>query len=111
MSITISMDDIRNASRSAGSRWFEAAAMRFFRTRLAQTGTQDSAGRIWFITSDAPHGGARRYSVRVYIPETGNVETYGAFHSHATRAAAQKAMKFAIATGFDPCAEPFCPHI
>lgn len=102
MTITVSMDEIRNASRAAGSRWFEAEAMRFFHTHLSHTGQRDSAGRIWFITSDAPRNGPRKYSVRVYIPETGNVETYGGFHSHATSTAAKRVMAAAIAAGVNP---------
>lgn len=104
VTITIPMDEIRAASRAAGSRWFEAEAMRFFHTHLSQTGQRDSAGRIWFITSDAPRNGTRKYSVRVYIPETGNVETYGDFHSHSTSADAKRALAAAIAAGVDPLA-------
>jgi len=93
----VSIDEIRAASLAAGNHWFSPGSMRFFRTRLPRTGTRDTTGKIWFISSEAMRGGPRRYSVRVFCPQTGQVDTHGDFHSHKTADAARRAMKRCIA--------------
>jgi hypothetical protein len=92
----VAIDEIRSASLAAGSNWFTPGAMRFFRTRLPRTGRRDSAGKIWFVSSEAMRYGPRRYSVRVFCPQTGQVNTHGDFRSYATAAAARRAMAAAI---------------
>jgi len=100
----VPMADVKSASLAAGSHWFEPGSMRFFRTRLPLLGKMDDAGRVWFVSSEAPRGGSRKYSVRVFIPQTGAVETHGTFHSYPSSRAAQRAADAAIAAGIDPLA-------
>ena len=92
----VPMSDVRAAANAAGNHWFSPDSMRFFRTRLPLFGERDSTGRVWFVTSEAPRAGARRYSVRCFIPNTCNITTHGEFHSHRSRAAAINAMQAAI---------------
>ena len=94
---TIPMSDIRDAAAAAGSKWFSRGAMRFFGTRLPRTGLRDAAGKVWFITSDSTCNTQRRYSLRVFFPETGEVATVGSFRAHATSRDAQRARDVAMA--------------
>ena len=99
---SISMDSIRAAVESAGSQWFSPTAMRFFRTRLPQSGLRDGRGRLWFVSSEASSRGVRRYNVRCFSIADGSVSTHGDFQVHATRRAATRAMHRAIAASADP---------
>lgn len=97
----ISMDSIRRIVANTGSHWFEPASMRFFGTRLPQSGLRDVRGCIWFVSSEARTSGPRKYSVRRFSPE-GRMSTPGGFHTYATRAAANRAMQLAITASADP---------
>lgn len=99
---SISMDSIRAAVDSTGSHWFSPATMRFFRTRLPQSGLRDGRGRLWFVSSEAYSRGPRRYNVRCFSITDGRVHTHGDFQAHATRHAATRAMHRAIAASADP---------
>ena len=94
----VPMADVKSASLAAGSHWFEPGSMRFFRTRLPLLGKMDDAGRVWFTSSEAPRGEDRKYSVRVFTPQTGFVQTYGTFHSYTSSRAAQRVIDTAIAS-------------
>ena len=98
----VPMADVKSASLAAGSHWFEPDSMRFFRTRLPLLGKMDDGGRVWFVSSEAPRSGNRKYSVRVFIPQTGSVQTHGTFHSYASSRDAQRAVDTAIAAGIGP---------
>ena len=99
---SISMDSIRAAVASAGSYWFSPSTMRFFRTRLPQSGLKDGRGQLWFVSSEAGPHSPRRYSVRCVSPESGRVFTYRDFNTYKTRSAAIRAMHRAIAESADP---------
>jgi hypothetical protein len=71
--------------------WFDAGAIRFFKTRLPKVAYETNAGLL-FITSEIDPSGNKRYSVRRQAV-SGDINTVGDFHSHATRAAALAAIK------------------
>ena len=98
---SISMDSIRAAVDSTGSHWFSPNTMRFFRTRLPQSGLKDGAGRLWFVSSEAYLRSPRKYSVRCFSAGAG-ASTHGDFNVYATRSAATRAMRRAIAASADP---------
>ena len=98
---SISIDSIRAAVTATGSHWFSPTAMRFFRTRLPQSGLKDGAGRLWFVSSEASSRGVRMYNVRCFSFQSG-FSTCGDFQAHATRQAATRAMRRAIAASADP---------
>jgi len=98
---SISIDSIRAAVTATGNHWFSPTAMRFFRTRLPQSGIKDGAGRLWFVSSEAYLRSPRKYSVRCFSAEAG-VSTHGDFNVYATRSAATRAMHRAIAAPADP---------
>ena len=99
---TVQMSNVKAAANAAGSHWFDPGAMRFFRTRLPLNGLADSKGRVWFVTSEAPRNGPRKFSVRVFIPQSGRVLTHGEFRSYSTRSIATRVMRAAIAAETDP---------
>lgn len=95
----ISTADIERANERAGFHFFEPATLRFFASRVAQTGylTADHA-RAYFVTSEQfrPFDGtpaARRYTVRVCDLTTGDVDTVGEFQQYACRSTADRAAR------------------
>ncbi len=71
--------------------WFDAATMRFFKTKLPQIAYESEAG-IHFVTRETDPGGVSTYSVRRQLPN-GEIKTVGEFHSYKTRAAAATAIR------------------
>jgi hypothetical protein len=96
---TYTIEDIRLANEAAGKHWFDESSMRFFRTRIYEP-VYHGTGGVFFVTSEKSPDGERRYSVRQFHPETGDVDTHGEFNSHRGKAAADRASKRA-ASGKD----------
>lgn len=73
--------------------WFSPETMRFWRTRLPQTGVELADGTSLFVSSERDfHGKLRLYTVRRQRVD-GSIETVGEFQAYETRAQAQRAMK------------------
>jgi hypothetical protein len=79
-------DHAKRNAREAGSHFFDADAMRFFRSRVLPT----MYGRC-FVTSESTgfDHAARAYTVRISMPD-GNVETVGEFNGYSDRRTAQR---------------------
>lgn len=96
------IEQIRQANHDAGFHFFDAGAMRFFRSRILPT-VYAGEGGIYFVTSEQfechyPENrrDPRRYTVRQFLPKMGNVETVGAFQQYAAAEEARKeAMRMA----------------
>ena len=100
-----SFNDITNNN----TRWFSPENTRFFGTRVSEASVTFIMGGsvAYFVTSERMNSrSARRYSVRraSFTPASdrpgwyvGEIDTVGAFHAHATKAAAVSAMRAAIA--------------
>jgi len=73
------LDAVREANRRIGHKFFDDEAMLFFKTRIA-TGI---IGGRFFITSEVPPNGKRKYTVREILP-SGEVITCGEFHRFST---------------------------
>jgi hypothetical protein len=93
--------DIELKNKQAGFHFFDTDAKRFFASRIGNTVYQGPGG-IYFVTSEQfrdfgrGHVGPRLYTVRVFDPATGNVETHGEFNKLSRAqaiAAATKASK------------------
>lgn len=84
--------------------WFSKGAMRFFSSRILWgTLTEGRGWDLYFISSEQPPYGARRYTVRIVkrdlspnIPTAFSIDTVGEFEGYATRAEAVRAMNRAI---------------
>ena len=70
-----------------GRHWFDKDTMKFFGTRLPQTGYNGEGG-LYFVSSEKPPHGPRRYTVR-WVVKPGKIETVGPLaewsrtHAHA----------------------------
>lgn len=87
------MDDVRRANAQRGHHFFEAGALRFFRSRI---GTELYGGR-YFVTSEqfVPSSGRpepRRYTIREVTPD-GSIETVGDFQQYGSGSAARRAIR------------------
>ena len=86
--------DIQRANADAGRYFFQAEAMRFFGSRLCGE-PFNGPGGVFFVTSERrPHSTeARRYTVRRFLPATGDIDSAGPFQAHATAATAKRHAK------------------
>ena len=64
------MNEVKEANKAIGNKWFEPGAMRFFGTRI-ETGIIKGQ---YFITSEQPPHGGRTYNVRL-IKDSGDIDT------------------------------------
>jgi hypothetical protein len=94
MSKSIPMREIREFydRNQPDGHWFDAASMRFFKTRLPENGVELSCGGIYFVTRETNPSGVSAYTVRRQLHD-GSIKTVGEFHAYATRAAANAAIK------------------
>lgn len=91
--IVWNMPRIKRTMEAAGSHWFEPSTMRFFRTRLGKV--FQGPGGIYFVTSEQPPHGPRRYSVRRFDPAAITIETVGAFCALSYSGAVARAARLA----------------
>lgn len=97
----MTIDEIKARNEAAGQHFFEAGAISFFSSRIGNK-VYEGPGGIFFVTSEQfkpSRGipGPRRYTVRKFTPETGNVATFGEFNK-LTSARAHR-MAEALANG------------
>ena len=77
------MNQIREANKRSGGHWFEPATLQFFGSRILA----GLYGGRYFVTSEQPPHGPRRYSVRI-AGDGGSIDTVGPFCGFASRRAA-----------------------
>ena len=87
------IDYIKCANKTRGYHFFDAATMRFFRSRVSDTVYQGPGG-IYFVTSEqfvssSGDKACRSYTIRQFNPETGDIKTAGEFNK-LTRHSAHK---------------------
>jgi hypothetical protein len=75
----MNITDIKRANKANGGHWFEPATMRFFNSKV-ESRVYEGPGGVYFVTSerrelDMP----KRYTVRVFDPSTGDIDTVGDF--------------------------------
>ena len=98
--MTLDVDEvIKSRNEAAGLHFFDAAALRFFRSRISAEAYEASTSPFaFFVTSEQfkPSRGEaypRKYTVRVCDVRTGSVNTFGDFNSIATAAQARAVAK------------------
>ena len=85
--------DIREVVRAHRGHWFDAATMKFFSSRVAQTATVKD-GKAYFVSSEQfERRSPRLYSVRVCDMTTGDINTVGKFQEYETSQQAIAAIK------------------
>lgn len=83
-----SIQELKALAHENGSHWFDKSSMRYFGTRI-ESGIL--FGR-YFITSEQPPNGPRRFSVRTFDSEA-DIETVGEFASMRSRGEAMQFLK------------------
>jgi hypothetical protein len=89
------VDDVRRFNVETGHHFFDADALRFFRSRIGER----LYARRFFVTSERGPDMVRAYTVRLVEPD-GSIADVGGFQAYHTHGAAQRA---ALAVS-DPCA-------
>lgn len=84
---------VKEANRESGHCWFSPDTMRFFRTRILGGLV---AGK-YFVTSEKPPHGPRKYSIREVKNTQGHIWTVGEFCQYGTARAARAALKYITA--------------
>lgn len=92
MSYTI--NKIQDEMNAAGSHWWDRGSMRWFGTRASEQVYQGKGG-IYFVTSEKPPHGGRKFSVRKYNPEAKDIDTIGEFCSMTRHTAHKTAAELA----------------
>lgn len=86
---TISVPDMKQENQRKGGHWFDPKSMRFFSSkvesdgfRVPLKGQDKDEGIFLFLSSERPPGGRerRKWSVRMFKLESGQVQTIGPFH-------------------------------
>jgi len=72
------VNEIKRFMRAAGSHWFDPNTMRFFETEVERSVYQGPGG-VYFVTSEQPPYGPRRWSVRQFWPSAAEIGTVGEF--------------------------------
>lgn len=95
----LTVTEIIEGARAHESHFFEKSTMRFFCSRVyaGETWLDLESADVYFITSERFERpgvrGPRRYTVRKFLPETGEIETVGLFQEHATLRDAKSAAR------------------
>lgn len=86
----------RDYARRRRGHWFDADAVRFFRTRYA-SGFHDlpNIGATLFVTTEKGPHDPRAASLRVYLWRSADVDTLGEFNAH-TLAQAEQALALVL---------------
>lgn len=95
----LTVDDVRDANAAAGFHFFDGSTIRFFRSRIGQDLYQGPGG-YFFVTSEQFVGSdripaQRLYTVRQFMPDTGDINTVGDFNKLTRRVAHHAARRLA----------------
>ena len=104
----LTINDIQEQMRAAGSHWWDPQTMRFFGTRVCGDVYQGDGG-VYFVTSERPPSGKREYTVRGYNPESRQVNTIGQVCGYATKAAAIREARKLAGNCVRQASEPLKP--
>ena len=73
--------DISTVRRLHKGHWFDAVALRFFRSRFSEAAVQHDGGYLFVSSERFDHKTPRFYSVR-FCDADGNIETIGDFQEY-----------------------------
>jgi len=95
----ISIDEVKSASNMRGKHFFDKPAMRFFRSRIAQSAYQNEESKVaYFVSSEqfvssSGYAEPRKFSVRSFDFVSGEHGTQGEFQAYSTSAQATREAK------------------
>ena len=82
---TLTIDEIKHANEEAGKYFFSPSTLSFFRSRTLCKTFAGPDGVVYFVTSEQfDEDSPRLYTIRVFDPEDGDVDTVGAFQAYET---------------------------
>ena len=76
--------EIKQRNKEVGQHFFDEATMNFFESKVS-----NKTFGNYFVTSECGPSGMRRYTVRIFDPNTGSVDTHGHFQVFDTLREAQ----------------------
>lgn len=85
----LTITEMKRLNKAAGQYWFSKGAMKFFNTKIEAKPDKNN----FFITSDCPNDGIKRYTIRRFNTETYEVETASEFWEFRTLEEAKAARK------------------
>ena len=83
------IDEMARKNAAAGGYWFTPGTTAFFKTQYHVVA--QGPGGVFFVTSEQPPRGPRRWSLRQWDPQTCTVSTVGEFMRYRTLGAAEDA--------------------
>lgn len=88
------MADIRAANKAAGLHFFDRSTMRHWDSAI-EGGPYQGPGGVFFVTSESGmrETDPRRYTVREFFPESGDVRNLSDFRAFRTREDARQAAR------------------
>lgn len=99
---------IKEASRAAGSHWFDPDTMRCFGTKVLPEVYQGPGG-VFFVTSDKAFDGSRGHTVRKFNPADADIDTHGELCGYDSQTRAIYAAEDAAGIGSTKTSEEFRP--
>jgi hypothetical protein len=97
------LDQIKRAAASAGSRWFEKSALRFFSSRISSHVYSVPGGAL-FVSSEQFRGFGTEDEPRLYSVRScsfdGSIDTVGGFQQYESSKAAHKEALRLVTSGF-----------
>ena len=73
--------EIKQINKDKGQCFFEASTMRFFKSRILPH-VYSGPGGVYFVTSEQfDEKSPRLYTVRQFMPHTGDIKTCGEFYA------------------------------
>jgi hypothetical protein len=95
--IPSTITELKAMNKAAGSHFFDRGAMRSFRSRVVPT-IYSGPGGVYFVTSEAnSDDGERLFTVRIFDPAEGDINTFGEFRRWTRGAALGIARRAAAA--------------
>jgi hypothetical protein len=83
-----SISEMKTKNKEVGHHFFDDSTMNFFDSKVSAKTFGD-----YFVTSERGPSGLRRYTVRVFNPNTGEIKTHGLFQEFDTLREAQSVAK------------------
>lgn len=84
---------IKEANKAAGQHWFSQGAMSFFKSKIYPE-TFPGWNGIYFVSSEQfSYDSPKKYTVRIFFPDSGRVKTASDFQEFPTKGRAIKAAK------------------
>lgn len=98
----VTIDEVKRKHREKGKFFFSEGAMKFFNSKIETSG--NLIGDKFFITSEKGPSNIRKFTIREFDENTGDIETVGDFNEIKDKKDAKDIAKCMVdGTSFDLC--------